>query len=220
MRKAIFVRHVAAVKGDEEQRLTPLGQFVACAMGLVFKLLNDWPYTSVKTTPQLRGVRTASYILAAQFADPPFGDPTIIIDRRLNDFSSDPRPEIAAPLKAAVAMAKSLGIDVEAAIYAIAGGLNAVRLKAHEAMECIAEVVKAEGCHLFAGIHGGTIDQLYWMFASQLNPSLEEGPGCKGGIFLHAEGFVVDFDGEGHPTNVEIVRQPPWLKAAIATFPK
>lgn len=223
MKKAIFVRHVERIKGDDAQNLTLAGQIVASAMGLVFKARLqpeelDLIHT-VYTSPQPRGLKTALHFLATMFAEHDIvGEFAPVSAKELDDFSSDKRIEVAEALKKAKELAKLLGIDTEAAIYAVEGGLNAVRLKATEAMSLISRTLKEDGYPAFIGLHGGTIDQLHWEFVHSVNSLLAEGPGCKGGVFSHGEGFIVWIDNEGKTYRIQVVRQPTWLKAEVASM--
>jgi hypothetical protein len=218
--RVFALRHVERDKSNEKDPQTPTigGETVAYIMGALIRKYYDPAIMEITSSPQPRATRTGQIVMAGIRGYTETYFPIETPDERLNDFSTDPRPEIVAGVTAGKSMAKAAGIEVESAMF-IAGefATNALDLKAHEALPVIMELGTQEAGHLVI-MHGACIDQVFLDLSQELTGkdiSVSE----MGGTFDKVEGFVASFNEEGKLIALEQIRQPGYLKT-LATVVK
>ena len=237
--RIIALRHVERDKDNKNdpQMPTKAGEIAAHIMGIELRhaalLPNDCYVHTILSSPQPRAKRTAVALLKglADIDDPGDAD-EIITDDRLNDFSTDERPEIKAGLEAAKELAKKASLEVEVALFQTPDGIKAVQIKAMEILAVMYEIVANSGfiidihddlkVHLLAGLHGGAIDgALAILRQNQTHQDVPFDVAPDGGLFDKVEGFVADFGlKEGQLQRLAIIRQPAYLKALAELMAK
>lgn len=207
------IRHIERDKSrtDDPQWPTKGGEIAAFAMGI--ELRDKSPnFATITSSPQPRAIRTAILVCCGLRGITSQQFPTIEKDSRLNDFSSDERPEIKACIQSAKKHAKLNGLEVEQSAYLTEDGLKGVMIKSDELVSVIDEKAKLADDHMVGGLHGSAIDGAYAKLSQRLSPDVKFGMGAAGSMFDKVEGFIATFE-DGKLAKLEMIRQPDYLKA-------
>lgn len=216
--RVFCIRHIERDKGrnDDPQFPTYLGEIQAYTMGLEVRRKYSPTFVSVTSSPQPRATRTAAIFLAGLAGhNVTAGIPPVDTDSRLNDFSTDKRPEVEPGLKICKRYAQATGVEVEQALFLCSASevAKARQTKVGELLDVIDAWSTGEGDHLLA-LHGAAIDGACIALMKALDPNepAEVNLGYHGGMFDKAEGFVAVYE-DGILKSVETIRQPATLKA-------
>lgn len=217
------MRHIERDKGNKEDPQTPThgGEIAAFGMGVHMRRTYSPDYTEIRTSPQPRGRRHAElFVMGVRSYQENAPAIPILVDERLNDFSTDTRSEIKAGMTAAKELGKRFGTEVEAAIYQSLEGLEAVKTKVYEAEAVLRELAGKPGTHGMIGMHGACIEGLVTLCVRDIVPdtAIESAMAVVGGQFDKCEGARVSFDKNGKAIKVEVLRLPPHIKAMFAVL--
>lgn len=217
--RIFFIRHVERDKDNKDDPQTPTtgGEIVAYGMGQYVRKTFRPQLARVKSSPQDRATRTKTVFVAGVngYTTVPFVE-YFETDKRLDDFSSDKRPEIKRGLDEAKEYATTNGIEPEQSLFLTPNGRAAVDLKVGEMLEVVDELGNKPGDHLLCGLHGGAIDGTFIALSQRLDIGTTDGMGAAGGMFDKCEGFVAEFDEHGEVEKVTAIRQPQYLKVLSA----
>jgi len=216
--RVFVLRHVERDKSntDDPQTPTPGGEVAAYAMGMELRKRFFANIVDVTSSPQPRATRTAAILMAGINGYNEAKWRPVQTDQRLDDFSSDQR--FVEEVKAVKEFAKKNGLEPEQAIFLAPEASKMLEIKSSEYEGVVRELGKESGDHLVT-VHGAAIDGCCLRIR---NSSMALGN--NGGMFDKVEGFVAcfsydEFSSSYELQNIELIRQPEYIRALNAILP-
>lgn len=206
-------RHVERQKPS--QKPTPFGELVAYAMGAEDRR-NGFAYTDCTSSPKDRAVFTAVAYLRGVTSLEQIVPTKVDTDQRLDDFSTDSRPEVMAGLEAAKEYAITNGIEVEEALFMCREANLSLMIKANEFLSVLQEIGLKKGRHLIT-CHGSAINSTWITLIRSLDQSQPYALGAHGGLFDKVEGFDAYYQ-NGKLVRLEVIRLPKYLRVLEAAM--
>ncbi|MFA6322692.1 MAG: hypothetical protein WCX71_04425 [Candidatus Buchananbacteria bacterium] len=177
-------------------------------MGIFLRRFNP-QFITLTGSPQPRNVGTIIVMMLGIHGHRSVSEAEIFRCEDINDFSSDPKPEVRTAMPIIKEWARTHATTFDQAVFQTPEGRKALATKMPDFLRQIDLTGAKEGDHLVV-CHGSTLDQGGADLLRRLGNNLPEGMAALGGQLGYCEGWIATYE-NGNLVSVEVLRTPDWF---------